>query len=75
LVPESLTFKPKSTISSNPIELWDKGVQQYDSKMIFQDWTLEGDKCQNRIFQNHIQLLGYNRIKVNGEFLRTSDPL
>jgi len=55
--------------------LSDKNVEQNDSEMIFQNRKLDGDNFQNKILHIHIQLLGYIGIKVNGEFLRTPDPL
>ena len=75
LIHVPLTLEPKSTISPNHIQLLNKNVQQYDLKMILQDWTLDGDKRQNKTFQDHIQLLSYKKIEVDGEFRRTLESL
>jgi len=69
LDPEPLTLEPKLTISPYHNQLLDKGMQQYDSEMMFQDWTLDGDKYQHMIFQDHIQFSDYKWIEVNGESL------
>ena len=39
LVPEPITLEPKSITSSSHILLLDQGVDNYDSEIIFQDWS------------------------------------
>ena len=77
-IPESVLvhvpFKPKSIIFQNHIQFLDKGVEQNNSEMIFQNRKLKGDNFQNIIFHVHIQLLVIKGL-VNGEFKQTPHPL
>jgi len=73
LVLVSFTLEFKSIISSNHISLSDQGVEQYNSEMVYQDWSFNRDECHDRILHDPIQFGGYNnvnRLEVKGGFLR-----
>ena len=66
------TLEPKSIIQSNHIPLLNQGVDQYNSKMIFQDWSFNQDECHDRILHDPIQFGDYNnvnKLEVKGDFL------
>ena len=53
-------------------------MEQYNSKMIYQDWAYDQDNCQDRILHDPIHFVGditFNGIKIKGEFLQTPNSL
>ena len=71
LVPVPLTLEPKSTISPIHIQLLDQGVRQYNSEMIYQDWSFNPDNFHDGIFMIlfNLGVIRLNRLEVKGEFL------
>jgi len=64
LVSESFTLESKSTVLPNHIPLLDQGVEQYNSEMVYQDWSYNWDDFHVRILHDSIHL-GDNS-NVNG---------
>jgi len=56
LVPEPITFEPKSTIPPSHIILLGIGIDYNDSVMIFQEWPYEGDNFHDRILHGPIHI-------------------
>jgi len=55
LVSELFILEPKSTIPPSHILLLDQGVNYYDSKMIFKDWSYNWNDFNVRILHDPIQ--------------------
>jgi len=63
-----ILFGSKSIISQNCTSLLDKGVEQNNSKNIFENWKLDGGNFFNKIIQFYNILKGIIK-KVTGGFL------
>jgi len=84
-IPESVSLpipfivEPKSSISQNHISLLDQGLDQYDSIMIFQDWSCNWEKFHARILHNPIHIGEYKNAnkkeKIKGRFHENSQYL
>ena len=69
---DSFILESKSTISPNRIPLLYQGVEQYNSEMVYQDWSYNRDDFHVRILYDPIHLGANNNVnglEVKGDFL------
>ena len=63
-VPIPFIIEPKLSILTNQISLLHQDVNQYNSVMIFQDWSYNRKKFHARILHDPIHIGDYNRKEV-----------
>ena len=62
LVSKPIILEPKSITSSSHILLLDQGIHNYDSEIIFQDWSYNRDSFNIRIFHDPIHFGNNNNV-------------
>jgi len=72
-------IEPKSSIPQNHIPLLDQGLDQYDSVMIFQDWSYNREKFHAKILHDPIHIGKYKNAnkkeKIKCEFHKNAHYL
>ena len=63
-VPIPFIVEPKLSIPQNHIPLLDQGLDQYDSVMIFQDWSYNQKKIHARIMHDPIHIGDYKNLSL-----------
>ena len=79
LVIEPIILNSKSITSSSHILLLVQGVNNYDSEMIFQDWSYNRDSFNIKVLHDPIHLWNYKNVNkkevIKGRFLDNPQTL
>jgi len=76
--PESFTIESKSIISPIHSLLLHQDIEQSNSEMVYQDWSINRNEYHDRIWHDPIQHGDnniVNRLEIKGKFFRTPHSL